>query len=997
LYAQFIMKTLFLKLTYVIFFELLCASYFAQQKDSSAPKTIEVKEELNVTKKRKFIYSVSNRFSDDEKYDVFKFTPSSQIPALIVIRGHLEVIGNPNEKRARINIYNVSNNVLIGTYNTNSYTGNYLLILSPNVKYLFKVEVIGYGTTQEIVEVPLKIDYEICQQDLKIKLNEKNKPVLVISSFFADENEKVFYIKTGIDTAQVNNDNSPLMYNEALNKPIASGYSSIDELVKKQLEEEKKKPEEALKAFKNNDFEKALSIYASLLKNDAGEPFVNYYYGICLLKLERNKAKAINSLKIASAFKDVPNDVFFYLGKACHLSYLFQDAIVALEEYKKKAKVSEVDANGVNQLIQYSKNGNMLMSDQVNIEIVKRSPMNADNILANYNPDLINEKVKYKTEFFNSSVDKKREEKLIVATANSREYIHVSYGDREPPNTDLYKNVMLPNGTLGTSQTLGIDINTAYDENYPYLTKDGNTLYFSSKGHNSIGGYDIFKCTRKDTLSGWSRPVNMGYPINSTYDDILFIPDEINQSASYCTNRKNSTYEYAQIKTPQHAVASSIIKGSFGTLDSIPKKEAFITVYNSNTGEIAGVYKTNPKTGLYLMILPSGTKYDVSIEAENYSEQTSSFEIPDKKGEFELKQIIKLQTISNQKTVKLTNYFTETEAAKISFEPIVTKDNSPTAGKDKQSDAATKKPAKLKKPRRTAEESAKDADDLKLALSLYDQATYQEASLVYENLNHVIDLSPIDSYYYGISLYNTKKDKTTCISALEDATESKTIPIPINVYYYLAKASQMSSRFSSAINYYKKFIALSKPEDIKKVNIDQEITYCKNGIKLVNNPAVLEVYSKKHVDQSAIQNSLMEIESGGKVLVITEDMRTSVDKKKNLKSLLFLSADKNTVLYSSYGENDANGKDIYQIKKMANGKWTPIPLNMSAVNSSLDEEYPSLSKDGKTLYFSSKGFENMGGYDIFKSDWDEKNQTWSPPVNLGAPINSPFDDFYFLE
>jgi len=158
----------------------------------------------------------------------------------------------------------------------------------------------------------------------------------------------------------------------------------------------------------------------------------------------------------------------------------------------------------------------------------------------------------------------------------------------------------------------------------------------------------------------------------------------------------------------------------------------------------------------------------------------------------------------------------------------------------------------------------------------------------------------------------------------------------------------------------------------------------------------MEVYEKKSVSITSIQNAVPAIESGGKVLVITDDMRSSIDKKKNFKSLLFLSADKNTVLYASYGENDANGKDIYQLKKLGNGKWT-APLNISSINSALDEEYPSLSKDGKTLYFSSKGFENMGGYDVFKSVWNDETQTWSTPINLGAPINSPFEDIYFLE
>lgn len=983
------MKPLLLNLIYLIIAGLCCTPLFAQQLDSLTAQSSITKEDVNVAKKRKFIYLVSNRLSDDDKYDVFKIIPSSQSPPLIVIRGHMEVIGNPNEKKAKINVYNVSNDALVGTYNTNGHTGNYLLILAPNVKYLFKVEVSGYGTTQEIVEVPLKIDYEICQQDIKIKLNEKQKPVLMINSFFADENEKVFYLRSTIDTTKINSENSAL--NDGVDKvdKNGKGYSNIDELVKKQLEEEKKKPEEALAAYKSNDLEKAIAIYALLLKNDQGDPWMNYYYGVCLVKSDKNKAKAINSLLIASAVKEVPADLFFYLGRAYHLSYLFNDAIKAYEQFKGKVKPYDFEGLNCPLFIKNCLNGNNLMNDQVNMEVVKRTPTLLENLLANYNPDLINEKVRFKTDFFYSTIDKKKQANFLMSNNNPREIYHISYGEKEQIHTDLYKNTMLSNGTLSPNQPLGSEINTPYDENYPYLTKDGNTLYFSSKGHNSIGGYDIFKCTRKDSLSAWSRPQNMGYPINSTYDDILFIPDDSNQTASYCTNRKNNSYEYTQIKLPQHPTSNSIIKGCFSTLDSIPKKEAYITVYNSGTGEIAGVYKTNPATGQYLMILVAGTKYEISVESEGYSELTSSFEIPDKKGEFELKQTIKLQNASGQKTIKVSNYFTEAEAAKISFDIAPAKTTNTIASQE------IKKPLKIKKPKRSPEESEKDKEDLKLAETLYDQTVYQEAALIYQTLDLYIDLSPMDAYRYGLCLFHTKKDKTNCINALESASALK--PIPIEIYYYLAKSNHMSYRFSTAINYYKKYKSLCKPEDIKSLKIDQEIIYCQNGIKLVNNPVILEVYGKKHIDQNAIQNSLLQIESGGKVLVITDDMRSTIDKKKDFKSLLYLTPDKNTVLYSSYGEDEANGKDIYQLKKMANGKWSPLPQNITAVNSPQDEEYPALSKDGKTLYFSSKGYENMGDYDIFKSEWNENTQSWSTPVNLGSPVNSPFDDVYFLE
>jgi len=82
-------------------------------------------------------------------------------------------------KNAKISVYNASNNDLVGIYNTNAYTGNYLLILAPNIKYQFKVEASGYGAPQEIVEIPLKIDYEICQQDIKLKVNEKKQTCFI--------------------------------------------------------------------------------------------------------------------------------------------------------------------------------------------------------------------------------------------------------------------------------------------------------------------------------------------------------------------------------------------------------------------------------------------------------------------------------------------------------------------------------------------------------------------------------------------------------------------------------------------------------------------------------------------------------------------------------------------------------------------------------------------------------------------------------------------------
>ncbi len=88
---------------------------------------------------------------------------------------------------------------------------------------------------------------------------------------------------------------------------------------------------------------------------------------------------------------------------------------------------------------------------------------------------------------------------------------------------DIYVSERNASGDWGPAKNLGPNINSAFNENSPFITVDGNTLFFSSEGHNSMGGYDIFFSQRQKDGT-WSKPVNLGYPINSTDDDIFYHP-----------------------------------------------------------------------------------------------------------------------------------------------------------------------------------------------------------------------------------------------------------------------------------------------------------------------------------------------------------------------------------------------------------------------------------------------------------------------------------------
>ena len=105
------------------------------------------------------------------------------------------------------------------------------------------------------------------------------------------------------------------------------------------------------------------------------------------------------------------------------------------------------------------------------------------------------------------------------------------------------------------------------------------------------------------------------------------------------------------------------------------------------------------------------------------------------------------------------------------------------------------------------------------------------------------------------------------------------------------------------------------------------------------------------------------------------------------------SPDERTLFFTSSKSDGFGGKDIYYCKKMFDGSWGRSVNIGSAINSRYDEDGVYLHPDGKTLYFSSKGHQTLGGYDIFKSIY--KDGEWTSPKNLGYPINTPGDDVFF--
>lgn len=164
---------------------------------------------------------------------------------------------------------------------------------------------------------------------------------------------------------------------------------------------------------------------------------------------------------------------------------------------------------------------------------------------------------------------------------------------------DLYMSYLLPNGEWGEPVNLGPTINTPLDEDYPYFAPDGKTFIFSSNGHPGMGGYDLFKCTYDEEKNTFSKPVNMGYPVNTPDDEFTISFTRSMRYAYMSFFRPNGLGEldiYRLIFTSVLPPAT-LISGYLLTSDSTPyfqKINTFKEQYNLYKTLWDSIVKTYP-------------------------------------------------------------------------------------------------------------------------------------------------------------------------------------------------------------------------------------------------------------------------------------------------------------------------------------------------------------------------------------------------------------------
>ena len=181
---------------------------------------------------------------------------------------------------------------------------------------------------------------------------------------------------------------------------------------------------------------------------------------------------------------------------------------------------------------------------------------------------------------------------------------------------DLYICKKLPNGEWAEPISMGNEINTEHEESYPYISDNGLTLHFASTGHNSIGGYDIFVSHFDLAKKEWSKPKNIGYPINTPFDNTNISFTKNKKYAYVSTHRKDSYGDLDLYRVnfndvdPSYSTIKGYVLQADSSLFNIPLT---IEVFDKMTEELYGLYEVNPTKGNFIMILPPN-QYEINID-----------------------------------------------------------------------------------------------------------------------------------------------------------------------------------------------------------------------------------------------------------------------------------------------------------------------------------------------------------------------------------------------
>ncbi|MEA1874461.1 MAG: OmpA family protein [Bacteroidota bacterium] len=239
-----------------------------------------------------------------------------------------------------------------------------------------------------------------------------------------------------------------------------------------------------------------------------------------------------------------------------------------------------------------------------------RSEYNAGNIFSSKNK---NDSAWSKPSLMTQEINTKNRETHACISPNNQSVYFTSDRPEGYGGLDIYVIRRLPNGEFGEPRLLGENINTEFDEETPFIHPDGQTLFFSSQGHKSIGGFDIFY-SKMDVHYEFGEPVNLGFPINTTGDNVSYVMS-MDGRRGYLSTYREDGYGDLDLYMINHKdvfiTGLAIYEGTVTDIEDRVPEDVVVIARDKKTNTVAGIFRPNKYTGEYILTLRPGSSYDL--------------------------------------------------------------------------------------------------------------------------------------------------------------------------------------------------------------------------------------------------------------------------------------------------------------------------------------------------------------------------------------------------
>ena len=275
--------------------------------------------------------------------------------------------------------------------------------------------------------------------------------------------------------------------------------------------------EEAQNLYDKGDFSQAKVLLEKELEENPSNATITYLLGMSAMHIgDVENAEQM----LLSAKKKKVNDATLYLGRLYAMQYKFEDAEKEFAAYQRAMRRNNDALAELDKEREYADRLQRMVSRTEDIQIIDSVVVHKDNFLSAYNLSLEGGSLEWARDFFD---DKSNEDGVVYMNERKTKVYYSRYATDQ--GATLYTMEKLIDN-FGNENIIPSPITDSSDQAYPFIMSDGLTIYFATKGHESIGGYDLYASRYNLNSNTYLTPNQMNMPFNSPFNDYMMVIDE---------------------------------------------------------------------------------------------------------------------------------------------------------------------------------------------------------------------------------------------------------------------------------------------------------------------------------------------------------------------------------------------------------------------------------------------------------------------------------------